>query len=130
MKKKILITGVMGSLTFLASNGFRWQYSKYKISKERWGKIDNILEKFNPIPLQSITIPSSSEFILIEVQGKPLPNIEFFPLMKENREGYQVFQLYQTSTNGIWVNNGWIPKDLKEEIYEKIKNSLPVEIFV
>lgn len=46
--KKLGATAIIGPLTGLSFYGAWKQGKKYKLSKQRWAKIDNLMENFNP----------------------------------------------------------------------------------
>lgn len=131
MKKKVVVTCVMGPLTYLASLGLRWQYSKYCIAKERWVQIDKILENYIPTPLNKFDNIGGSEYHLAVEEGYPLPSVDFSPFMRDEREGYFVFRLFRMNEKAVWVNLGWIPKSMKSEISSALQSQeIPVQFIL
>ena len=53
-KKKIIFTGVMGGLTSIAVTGCVWQTRRYQQSKDRWAKINQQIDNFEPEKIEEV----------------------------------------------------------------------------
>lgn len=54
-KRRIMGIITISALTLIASTGFRWQFTKYLKSKERWRTINNELRSDTPSDISLTT---------------------------------------------------------------------------
>ena len=113
----------MTGMTFSTINACHWQYTKYKISVNKWQQVEHCLENQNFQNYSSFLAkldkqsPDELEFSLLKLQGHFIrESLMPFARTCHNRFGYQLFAIFElASEEKVMVNVGWVEKDFDLE---------------